>query len=210
LFIRRGGPQLSRTTNLVSPLWSGLHAYGSLAHAGTHLGYDAYTYTPVLDPKVPGFGGHLWWSTPGEKTILGISSQTGKHGGESRESVGTDFRWKHDALSLTAEYATQLGASSDTWSMYLEPSLFVLREEVLLYLHADYLDDPNNLTTGGTGGIPDPIRKWEYGGGVNWLPSSYTRLRLGISYNDYVGSNAVVAGQDRDYVSVDTSVGVAF
>ena len=79
----------------------------------------------------------------------------------------------------------------------------------ILYAFADYLDHPNNLTNL-TATLPDPYRKWELGGGVNWLPTSFTRYRLGFTVAEYVGDTAVIAASDRDYWSLDLSAGVAF
>ena len=45
---------------------------------------------------------------------------------------------------------------------------------------------------------------------MNWLPYSFTRFRLGLLYNDYVGSTDDQADTERNYFGLDLSAGVEF
>ena len=111
---------------------------------------------------------------------------------------------------MTGEYAKNFGQGDRPWSFYVEPDLDVHNQSVILYIFGDYLANPVNLTGTGPATFLDGVEKWQYGGGVNWLPTSFTRLRAGVTYNQYVGPNALSSGQTRDYLSFDVSGGVAF
>lgn len=212
LFIRRGGPLLLRTSGLVNPLWTGAHIYGSFPVSGEkgRWGYDVYSFTLSNSLKVPGGGVRTWWSSPNEMMIFGVSAQIGKRGEYTYEVVGGDLRVKYGRWQLTTEYGRQFIEGDDAWSVYLEPSVSILNEQVILYVFADHANSTFSQTGSGSRAFSDPFRKWEYGGGINWLPTAYTRFRLGITENDYVGDTASIAGQNRDYTTYDLSFGVAF
>ena len=93
-------------------------------------------------------------------------------------------------------------------SYYIEPYVSFFDGAFLVYGAADYLDNPTNVTT--LNGRSDPYKKWALGGGVNWLPLSFTRFRLGYLAHNYVGTNAIVSNQNRDFYSLDFSAGIAF
>lgn len=207
LFVRRGGPQILRTTELLSPLWSGAH-FRQRFNSGTKVwGYNIYSFTRFEDPKIPGIGGRGWWTSNEETFMTGLSVQTAKYHGEIEEVVGADLRVRFSDFLITSEYARHLSDNKkDPWSAYFEPGYFIYQEEILLYTFIDYSESPLNRT----GTISDPYHKYELGTGINWLPTSYTRLRMGLTYNDYVHDRAVIQGQNRDYTSLDLSVGVAF
>lgn len=210
LFERRGGPQILRTTQLISPLWSGLHLHGALGSSNSGWGYNVYTTSPAFNPKVPGLGARVHWAPASEKLIVGVSSQVGKISGDTFKSAGADLRLDFGTFQVVTEYIRQFSGRNDPWSAYVQPSVTVFGGDLVFYLHADYANNEFNKTGLGPTALDDPFEKWEYGGGVNWLPTAFTRLRLGVSFNDYVGTNAVVAGQNRDFLSVDASAGVAF
>lgn len=210
LFVRRGGPQLLRTANIFSPLWNGIHVYGSFNQNENDWGYDAYTFIPNFYPKGLGVGGRLWWRSEDDVTVLGLSSQVGKSEFETFEVVGADINFDLGKYRLHTEYMRRVSEMDDPWSFYIEPSIYIYEEEVLLYLFADYAQSSLNETGTGSNALSDPYEKWEYGAGLNWLPTSFTRFRLGLTYNDYIGSRDQVEGQERDYLSVDLSAGVAF
>ncbi len=210
-FVRQAGPQLLRTNNLVSPLWSGIHVHGSFDQGKNDWGYNFYTFTPVFYPKQPGVGGRLWWSSADEEVTLGLSSQLGKTELGSYEAVGTDLRLDFHPFSIKAEYIRHLEDDEDPWSAYLEPSVFIYQEELLLYVFGDYANSSmNRAASAVTLTELDPYRQLEYGAGLNWLPTSFTRFRFGFTYHDYLGKTAVQEGLDRDYFSFDLSAGVAF
>ena len=207
LFVRRSGPQILRTTELLSPLWSGFNFRQRFNSGSKVWGYNIYTFTRFEDPKIPGVGGRTWWTSNEERFMTGLSLQTAKYRGEIEEVVGADVKIRFSNFVITSEYARHLSDHmKDPWSAYIEPGYFIYQEEILLYTFVDYSESTLNKT----GTLSDPYHKFEFGGGVNWLPTSYTRLRLGLTYNDYVHDRAVVQGQNRDYASVDLSVGVAF
>lgn len=207
LFVRRGGPQILRTTELLSPLWSGFHLRQRFNSGSKVWGYNIYTFTRYEDPKIPGVGGRGWWTSNEETFMTGLSVQTAKYRGEIEEVVGADLRIRFSNFLITSEYARHLSDHiKDPWSAYLEPGYFIYQEEILLYTFVDYSQSSLNRT----GALSDPYHKFELGAGINWLPTSYTRLRLGLTYNNYVHDRAVIQGQNRDYGSLDLSAGVAF
>lgn len=211
LFIRRGGPQLLRTAELLSPLWSGINFLANFPLSDSSWGYSIHTVTPVTGPKNPGLGGRIFWSSSGEKFTGGLSTQMGKIGAKNYETLGTDIRIDVFNMRIVGEYAHAFfDEDDDPWSAYLEPAVYIWKEEVLFYLFGDYSYSPRNEVGAGMLSQRDPIQKWEYGFGFNWLPTSFTRLRLGIIFNDYVGGQSVINGQERDYTSIDLSAGVAF
>jgi hypothetical protein len=124
--------------------------------------------------------------------------------------VGADLRFKLPRMILTSEHVRHFSKSANSWTGYIEPSFYIYREELLLYTFVDYADAETNLTGSGKTAISDPYKKYEYGAGLNWLPTSYTRFRLGFSINDYVGNTARIQGQSRNYIALDTSAGIAF
>jgi hypothetical protein len=210
LFARRGGPLTLRTTDLVGPLWTGVHVLGHFPTSGGHWGYNAYTFTQVLGERFPGLGTRLWWASNDDHIHGGISSQVGKRGIDTFKNLGADLRLKFGPWTFTTEYIRAVVNGDDPWATYLEPSLAILEESVLLYVFGDYSNSSRNITGTTARGQPDPIQKWEYGAGVNWLPTTFTRLRLGLTRHDYVGATSTPSGVNRDYMSVDASAGVAF
>ncbi len=210
LFVRRGGPQLLRTTEFFSPLWSGIHLYQNLNLGKNKWGYSLYSFTRIEDAKLPGIGGRIWFNPNGENLLTGLSFQTAKFNGSIEEVLGYDIRFQASSFVLTAEYANHLTKNDNPWTFYIEPSVFIYREEVLLYTFIDFAQSTLNKTGVGPGALSDPYQKYEYGLGLNWLPTSYTRLRAGFTYNDYVHGSSTILGQDRDYYCLDISAGVAF
>lgn len=211
LFIRRGGPQIIRTNNqIIAPLWNGIHLSGDYSIDGSDYGYNLYTTSPI-DPSTNqtlGVGGRLWWSSMNNNVTAGVSAQAGKYKSATDEVIGTDLQIRNEKFLLTTEYAQHVTSGEDPWSIYLEPGVMFFDDQWLFYVFGDYAQNP--LNTIGATKIPDDYSKWEYGTGVNWLPTSFTRLRMGFTYHDYVRSNARISGQERDYYSFDLSVGVAF
>jgi hypothetical protein len=157
-----------------------------------------------------GGGTRFWWRSAEDGVSAGVSTQSARRNGRGYTTLGPDVRVRLDDFTITAELAKSLGKGSQPWSFYVEPDYALFEQSVLLYVFGDYLADPFNDTTVGSTLVRDPIRKLEYGAGVNWLPTSYTRLRLGFTLNDYLGANARPSGIVRDYWSIDASAGVAF
>lgn len=207
LFVRRGGPQILRTSNLVSPLWGGLHALGDFKVGKGEWGYNAYTSNPIAGSEVSGLGGRLWWASEQEKVTAGVSSQIGKFRNHTDEIVGSDIRIKTQKYIITSEYIRHITQGEDPWSVYFEPSMYIYDETFLLYVFGDYAN--SSLSMAGAS-VRLPYEKWEYGAGVNWLPSVYTRIRFGLTYYDYRGSDAIVGTQNKDFYGIDLSAGVAF
>lgn len=210
LFVRRGGPQILRTTNLFSPLFNGFNFNARYENDKSVLGYEIYSFTRLEDSKRPGLGVRASFMKNNESFKAGLSYQTAKFESQMENIMGADIRLVIDSFIFTSEYArhfTERG--DDPWSYYFEPSFFI-SEDVIFYTFYDYANHASNKTGSGRTAISDPMVKSEYGGGFNWLPSSYTRLRLGLTYNDYIKGTGVIAGQDRDYITLDLSAGVAF
>lgn len=213
LFWRRNGPQMIRTNNLISPLWGGLHVLGNFARkSGGEWGYNVYTANSI-DPdenRMLGLGGRLWLSTENDTSVFGISAQTGKYRKSTDEIVGGDYRLQKGVWNLQTEYVRHITDGDDSWSAYIEPGLFIRNETFLLFVFGDYARNSlERLNVSGTE-IDNEYEKWEYGAGVNWLPSVYTRLRLSLTRHDYVGETSRIGGHDRDYYAFDISAGVAF
>jgi hypothetical protein len=208
LFIRRGGPQILRTTELFNQIWSGFHFHHMMDQGSFRTGYNVYSFSRLENAETPGLGARVWIENTNGKLGTGLSVQSAKYNGHIEEIYGYDIKVQTKDFLVTSEYAIHLRTDSDnTWSAYVEPSVFLYKEEVLLYTFLDFAQSSANKT-GGT--ISDPFQKYEYGTGVNWLPTSYTRLRAGLTIHDYVDANAVILGKNRDYVSLDISAGVAF
>ena len=89
----------------------------------------------------------------------------------------------------------------------MEPAIYAFDEKFLFYVFGDFLCDPRNKTNNI---LDDKYKRWEYGGGFNWIPTSYTRFRIGLTYNDYIGNQSIINGKNRDFISLDLSAGVAF
>jgi hypothetical protein len=143
---------------------------------------------------------------------LGFSTQIGKRAGPTYEALGTDLKLKIERLGMDTEYAvnysmTGVGVSR---SLYIEPYYTFFNEKLLIYIAADYLDNPLGGLIGVTGTLSDPFQKWLLGGGINWLPYQFTRFRLGFLFNDYPGSTASLSGANPNYCSLDLSAGVEF
>lgn len=210
LYVRRGGPQIVRGDNLVSPLWSGVHFYGSTSMGEHELGYNLYTFTPTVDSDFAGLGGRVWGSSYDDKLIGGISMQTAKKNSNWYEILGADLRFEFDRFQVRTEIAKEFAEYNQSWSTYLEPGYFLIEEELLLYVFGDFLSANNYKSNVGNVAVPDPVKKWEYGAGLNWLPTSFTRIRLGFTFYDYVLNRSKINGINRDYFGTDVSVGVAF
>jgi len=209
LFVRRGGPQLLRTTDFIAPLWSGFNFLANF-NDSIDWGYSLHTVTPLTSPRHPGLGGRVYW-IPREGMTVGLSSQVGKIEDDGFQVFGTDFQFNRLPFHFVGEFAQSMIKGDDVWSGYVEPGYYIFEEEVLLYIFGDYAFSPRSKTTSAAGAsVSDAYQKWEYGSGVNWLPTSFTRLRLGLTYHDYVGSTSILQGQDRDYLSLDISAGIAF
>lgn len=210
LYVRREGPQMVRTPSLISILWQGVHVYGSKNFNGGELGYNVYSFTPTADAKLPGAGARIWMSNEDESVVGGLNTQIAEKDDETYTLAGADLRFLFDKFQLRTEAIHKFTQNEDSWSGYVEPGYFVMNEEVLLYVFGDYLFGSQNEVLVGATTQDDPIQKWEYGAGVNWLPTAFTRFRLGITFHDYVGNTATPQGQNRDFFSTDVSVGVAF
>ncbi|HUP58086.1 MAG TPA: hypothetical protein VM598_11580 [Bdellovibrionota bacterium] len=210
LFIRRGGPQLIRTQSLLSPLWTGINIQGFFPMERARWGYGIYTVTPFEDPNMIGVGGRLWASIPSDRLVLGASTQVGKRFGDTYKALGADFKISFPPFGVTAEYARTILRGEDPWAVYVEPAVSLLGEELLLFTFADFANSPLARATLGATQVAEPYERIELGGGLNWLPTTFTRFRLALYVLNYVGENAVISGQDRDFVAVDLSAGVAF
>lgn len=206
LFVRRGGPQLLRSNDLFSALWTGVHLSGRIGN-DTHKGFHLYTMNPLDDTNKLGMGGRLWAISQDEVLGGGLSTQVVKYEGHTSEILGADIRLNTNKVIIISEYAINMAEDEDPWTAYIEPSFKLKDDEFLIYTFADYAQNSRNVSTGSR---LDPFNKWEYGGGINWLPTAFTRLRAGFTIHDYKGHRAEVDDQDRDYVSFDFSVGVAF
>jgi hypothetical protein len=216
LFRRRGGPQMinanfSGNVVIAAGSWTGLHFTGTSRLKKDHWGYDLYSTAATSNPSTLGGGARVWTDATPLMTI-GLSTQEGKRHGYTYEAIGADVKMRADRFGADAEYATNYTASGVgvSRSYYIEPYYRFFGEKFLVYGVADYLDNPLGETIGPSESSFDPFQKWELGGGVNWLPYTFTRFRVGLLYNDYVGDDANEGGSNRNYMSFDLSAGVEF
>lgn len=215
LLRRRGGAQMTNaasatTPGIAFPLWMGLHVHGNFIKDHTRWGYNLYTFSPNTNPGTLGLGARLW-SEPSAPLTIGISAQSGQQGSDTYYSYGLDLNLKYRRAGILSEFATvsMISGSSAPQSYYIEPYAFIDDgSHFLLYLAADYLNSPNSVNSASL--IADPFQKWAWGAGINWLPLSFTRVRLGYLMHDYIGQTETINGQARDYSSVDLSVSAAF
>jgi hypothetical protein len=210
LFIRRGGPQLIRIPGLASPLWNGVNIAGSAPTSSSRIGYNLYSFNNLTDTRIIGVGSRAWWQSPAEAVTVGVSSQTGRQNNLNIETLGADLRLKTGRLSMNTEYARSFGYNDNPWTAYIEPAVNVYGDSWLVYTFVDYANNSQNSTTVGTVTVADPYHRLEYGGGVNWLPTSFTRLRFGVYYLDYMDATTIAGAPERDFLATDISVAVAF
>lgn len=206
LFIRRGGPQVLRTQNLIQPLWGGVHLAGTFRPANS--GFNLYTVNPLDDSNTSGIGGRLWANSAEDRFRFGVSTQVVKFGGHTSEIIGADAVYASERFFITSEYVNHMtGEGRNPWTAYFEPAIKLFDEEILLFVFTDYSDDALyelNATT------YDPMIRWENGIGINWLPTSNTRFRATAAREDYLGRNSTIGGRNRDWWYFDLSAGVAF
>jgi hypothetical protein len=126
------------------------------------------------------------------------------------DTLGVDARARFDRFTFTSELAKSYGQGDQPWSFYFEPDFDLVPQSVILYTFADYLVNPLNTTGAGPAVVSDPFRKWQWGAGANWLPTPFTRLRAGLTMNDFVGPSAAASGQNRNYWDLDLSAGISF
>ena len=209
LLRRRGGPQMGNSaSDLVFPLWIGVHVSGSFFSEGNgRWGYNLYTFTPPTNSKSLGVGTRLWKEFSDTVTI-GASFQQSQTTSDTNHSYGTDIKYSYGDAGAIFEFArTEVGAGTPTpVSYYLEPYWRFHEGKYVAYVFADYLDNP----TFKVGAVADAFERWQYGGGLNWLPLPNTRFRIGYTTSKYTGNTDVINNQGRDYENVDLSAGIAF
>lgn len=213
LFRLRGGSQIiayddGDTIGILSPLWTGLHFYGVLP-VNRNLGYNLYTFTPVNKASTLGTGGRLWYKAS-EYAMIGASVQSGEHAKGHFFSHGFDVDLKYNNCGFVSEYghATNSGDVLDAEFYYFEPYMKFAEDRWLFFLNAEYINtlERTDVVTH----LPDPVKKWQYGGGFNWLPIPNARLRLTYLYHNYIDEADTISGQERDYNVIDFSTAVAF
>lgn len=212
LFKRRGGPQMvnylnDSTVGIAFPLWMGIHIHGSAVFRESRAGYNLYSFSPSVNPQSLGAGGRLWINNTRGLTY-GISYQSGKQALGSYSAIVADVTYRSSKFGIIAEYARNKssGGTAEISSYYVEPYYIVDAGEWEIYSVVDFLNDRNRTV----GGVPDPFEKLETGAGVNWMPVLNARYRLGFLKHDYLGDTDTINGQQRDYLSIDFSAGVAF
>lgn len=214
LFKRRFGPQMMTTSTpnalgVVFPLWMGVHIHGAhpLADDKGRIGYNLYTFSPLILTKSLGVGSRIWWA-PTENITAGISNQYVELSTQTSNTRGADLNLKSGRYGITLEYAENKLTNGDPTivSYYAEPYVTFKSGKYIAYLVADYLNNPAFKV----GTKSDAFKIWRMGGGFNWLPVPSTRFRLGVLKNGYYGDTAKINGQARDYYNIDLSVGIAF
>jgi len=216
LFRRRGGPQMINANSpgnivIAGGSWSGVHFGGTSRLKERQWGYDLYSLTPATDAATVGGGARVWTDAV-SPFVIGFSTQVAKRHGYTYEAVGADLKVRVGRAGADAEYATNYTASGVgvSRSYYVEPYYTFFNDKWLIYGVADYLGNPLGQTIGSVVDLSDPFEKWEFGGGINWLPYTFTRFRVGLLYNDYEGSTAGTGGINRNHFALDLSAGVEF
>lgn len=213
LFRLRGGSQIiayddGDTIGIMSPLWTGIHLLG-LIPANRNLGYDLYTFTPVNKVSTLGVGGRLWYKA-NENVTVGTSIQSGEQRKGFFFAKGFDLELKYKEYGFVSEYGhtTNSGDVIDAEFYYFEPYMKFAEDQWLFFLNAEYIDtlERTDFATH----VADPVKKWQYGGGLNWLPIPNARLRLTYLHHDYLDETDMISGQQRDYDTIDFSTAVAF
>lgn len=213
LFHARGGPQFINADGydiaLISPLWMGLHAYGLLPLTKKTVGYSLYSFTPGSNVKTLGFGGRLWWALS-ESVTTGISAQYGEREVGSFLAQGFDIDVKHKNFGLIAEYGlvNSSGDAGDLEAYYVEPYYKFYENKWLVYLSAEYLHEPGRRNPATR--LLDAFEKKFFGAGVNWLPISNAKLRLGYLKHIYLHEPDNVGNLEKDYDAVEFSTAIAF
>ena len=212
-FRLRGGSQAltyedGDTVGVASPLWMGIHIFGSLPSSPS-FGYHLYSMTPKKAVSTLGVGGRLWKKIS-ENVTLGISSQTGEQNNGNFFAHGFDLDIKHGKFGFISEYGrtTNSGETLDTEFYYFEPYYQFAEDQWLVFLNAEYID--NLARTDLLTHISDPVKKWQYAIGFNWLPLSNVRFRLTYLEHDYIDEVDTIAGVERDYKVIDFSTAIAF
>lgn len=213
LFRLRGGSQMiayddGDTIGIASPSWTGLHIYGTFT-VNKNTGYHLYTLTPANAVETLGVGARLWRRL-NDQANVGFSMQSGEQHKGSYVSHGFDLDIKYKNYGFVSEYghAANSGDVLDAEFYYFEPYIKTFEDRWVFFLNAEYVDTlaRSDFATK----IPDPVKKWQYGGGVNWLPISNARFRLTYLFHDYIDEASTIAGQERDYNVFDFSTAIAF
>ncbi len=216
LLRNRSGSQIASTSGarnigVAFPLWMGVHILGSFPIEADRFGYNLYTFSPSTSPGSLGAGARLWFRNHDQITY-GVSGQMAKDVDDPYQSLGFDISGKINRIGWVAEYAKSrvLGRGVVTESYYFEPYLTFMQDKFLLFVSADWLDNEAYTSVRGGAAVPDPIKKWRTGIGINWIPTSFVRTRAAFLIHDYQGDTAEINQQNRDYQSIDLSVGVTF
>jgi hypothetical protein len=209
LFRRRGGPQmLTSASDLVFPLWTGVHVSGSFFNENDlRWGYNLYTFSPTTNSKSLGVGARLWKDFS-ETLSMGTSFQQSQTASDMTHVYGFDAKYVFEQTGVIFEFAKNeynSGAPSPV-SYYVEPFMKFDEGHYVVYVFADYLESPNRTV----GAVADPFERWQYGTGINWLPVPNTRFRAGYTTSKYHGSTDVINNQGRDFEQLDLSAGIAF
>ena len=213
LFRLRGGSQIltsddGDTVGIASPLWMGLHFYGFLPFSPS-VGYNIYSMTPKNAVSTLGVGARLWKKIS-EYATFGISAQSGEQNDGNFFAHGFDLDLKYKKFGFVSEYGrtSNSGDTPDTEFYYFEPYYKFVEDEWLVFLNAEYVDHlaRTDLLTH----IPDPVKKWQYAIGFNWLPLPNVRFRLTYLNHDYIDELDAATEPERDYEAIDFSTAIAF
>ncbi len=213
LFHARGGPQFINPDGYdIAPivaLWMGLHVSGLLPLSKSTAGYNLYSFTPGSNVKTLGIGGRLWWA-PNEFVTTGISVQYGDREAGSFLSQGFDIDIKYKNFGFISEYGlvNSSGNAGDLEAYYIEPYYKFNENKWLVYLSAEYLHEPGRRDA--VTRLLDPFEKKFFGGGVNWLPISNAKLRLGYLKHIYLHEPDNIGAPEKDYDAVEFSAAIAY
>ena len=168
-------------------------------------------------------GYRVGYQSSGGNLKIGTSFQTGQKEFHDRYySYGLDIKAKIDRLEFRSELilsdlkSNLYNQDSNPFSFYFEPWFHLVNERHILYSRIDYLKDTVGLNkvdhdrNSSTAEISDPVEFYEFTLGYNYLPWPYWRLSFGVTQASYVGKNAELNGQSRDFTSFEWGTVLSF
>ncbi len=200
---------------------TGVNYKGKVDTKGHTFNYFAYSGTNHVNNHAMSTGLRLEWNLPNDTAKFGASSFWGKRAdafsrirveNANFESYGTDFSWSIGRFEGRSEYYFSKIESVPDYArgFYIEPYLYLdADKKYVLVSRLDYVDDPLGLSK--SFGSYDPYKKYEYSVGFSYLPYTYWRNIITMTFHEYEGGTRRDSkGDDRDYVSLELGTVISF
>ena len=198
---------------------NGLEFSGILPMANRRFGYNLYTFSPFKNTKDLGGGGRLFWTSPNEFVTFGLSNNTSERGG-SRTIItnGADLKLQWKRLIVRNEFLhSVVERGREQWGWYVQPALKFFNDKLIAFASVDYLNDGfgvNSVVDPFENpfllDIADPINKYEYTVGINYIQWTYLRNRIELTWHNYTGSYASSLSRNPDYFSLEYSSTISY